>query len=62
MIVFSPPKTVVPTKVYILINQGHIKHVETTLFLGVILNSNFSWNIHIEYVSRTISRSIAILN
>ena len=38
-----------------------ISKVETTKFLGVIIDSNLSWNQHIGYVSSKISKNIGIV-
>ena len=38
-----------------------INEVKETKFLGVILDNELKWNLHIEYISKKISKSVSIL-
>ena len=45
----------------LLINGKLIERVTQFNFLGLILQSNMSWNLHINYISLKISKAIGIL-
>ena len=46
----------------IKVNSNVVRRVYDTKFLGVILDSNLSWDNHIIYIKKKISKSIGIIN
>jgi hypothetical protein len=46
----------------ILVKSREITNVKSTDFLGVVIDSNFSWEIHIDRTCSKISRNIFIIN
>ena len=47
---------------HLQINNNEISRVETFNFLGLQINDNLKWNIHINHISKKMSRIIGILN
>jgi len=47
--------------VQIVINGANLVKTEKNKFLGIILSDNLSWQKHIDYISKKISKSIGIL-
>ena len=45
----------------VYIDQVKLKNVETTKFLGVIIDNRLSWSQHINYIKNKIAKSIGIL-
>ena len=45
----------------IIINGSEISEVQTTKFLGVIIDNKLSWKPHIDYISTKISKSIGVI-
>ena len=45
----------------LLINGKLIERVTQSIFWGLILESNMSWNLHINHISLKISKAIGIL-
>ena len=45
----------------IIINGNKISEVNSTKFLGVIIDSNLTWEPHIDYISTKISKNIGII-
>ncbi|CAL4144109.1 unnamed protein product [Meganyctiphanes norvegica] len=50
-----------PQSISITANGQIINEVTETKFLGVILDNKLSWNAHINYISKKISKSVSIL-
>ena len=48
--------------IFIELNNKKLQRVNTTKFLGVIVDENLSWKNHIEGVTKTISRNIGVIN
>jgi hypothetical protein len=46
----------------ILVKNKEISNVKSTDFLGVVIDSNLSWEIHIERTCSRISRNLFIIN
>jgi hypothetical protein len=46
----------------ILVKNREISNVKSTNFLGVVIDSNLSWEIHIERTCSRISRNLFIIN
>jgi hypothetical protein len=46
----------------ILVKNREISNVKSTDFLGVVINSNLSWKIHIERTCSRIRRNLFIIN
>jgi hypothetical protein len=46
----------------ILVNNREISNVKSTDFLGVVIDSNLSWEIHIERTCSRISHNLFIIN
>ena len=44
------------------INNNEISRVDTLNFLGLQINDNLKWNIHIDHISQKMSRMIGLLN
>ena len=55
--IFKPRQRKI-SEVKLSINNQKINCVEQTVFLGVRLDSDLSWNSHISYVANKISKSI----
>ena len=49
------------TNLNIIINNIKLALVSETTFLGVVIDNKLSWKSHVTYISRKISKSIAIL-
>ena len=58
--IFSLRKKIKPD-LNVLINDNIIKQVESTKFLGVLIDSDMSWCSHIKYIKNKMSRGIGIL-
>ena len=58
---FSPPRKKLLFSNTLCILGEKIDQVQETKFLGVILDSKLSWQPHIEYISKKISKGIGIL-
>ena len=50
-----------PDTISILAKGQVIKEIKEIKFLGVILDNDLKWDAHIEYISKKISKSVAIL-
>ena len=44
-----------------VINQYTIDRVKESMFLGVILDKNLSWKLHIAHIARKVSKSTGII-
>jgi hypothetical protein len=60
-IVFSTARKRTCTDDNLYINGKRIQRVESTKFLGILLDSNLSWSEHIQYIKCKISKGIGIL-
>jgi hypothetical protein len=60
--IFSPTKPKLPLSIKIFIDGEQIEIVEHTKFLGIILDININWKLHIAYITKKISKSIGILS
>ena len=54
-------KKIQPKLPMLILNNTTLERVNSTEFLGVILNENINWNRHIELVENKISKNIGIL-
>ena len=59
MVFHASKKSVIYTELQI--NGNNIERVTQFIFLGLILESNLSWNKHINYISLKVSKAIGIL-
>ena len=59
--IFQSSKKNFITKENLFINGTMIRKVESTKFLGVIIDSKLSWSEHIHHIKNKISKSIGIL-
>lgn len=50
------------TQIRLNIQRVNIEHVKENTFLGVIIDEKMNWKSHIQYVQKTVSKSIAILS
>ena len=46
----------------ISINRENITRVYETKFLGIIIQANLKWNIHIGMIKNKIAKSIGVIN
>ena len=60
-IIFTSTKNRVQSTNLVKINNISIKRVNNTKFLGVILDSELKWKLHIEFVKNKISKCIGFL-
>ena len=59
MLFHTPQKRVIPPN--IMINDTNIEFVNNFNYLGIIFDSNLSWNYHIDMVSRKIARTVGVM-
>ena len=52
----------VNTDVNVIMNGIHLERVDSTKFLGVHIDANLSWGIHVCHISNQISKGIGILS
>ena len=55
----TPQKRVIPPN--IIINDTNIEFVNNFNYLGIIFDSNLSWNYHIDMVSHKIARTVGVM-
>ena len=60
--IFQSSKKKSITKENLFINGNMIRKVESTKFLGVIIDSKLSWSEHIHHIKNKISKSIGIIH
>ena len=60
--VFKPRQKRENLNIKLEINQWTIDRVKESVFLGVILDENFSWKPHIANIARKVSKSIGIIH
>ena len=60
--VFKPRQKRENLNIKLKINQRTIDRVKKSVFLGVILDENFSWKPHIANIARKVSKSISIIH
>ena len=60
--VFKPRQKRENLNIKLKINQRTIDRVKKSVFLGVILDENFSWKPHIANIARKVSKSIGIIH
>jgi hypothetical protein len=61
-IIFRPPRKKVVKKIHIMIGDSEIDEVQSTKFLGVIIDCTLSWTFHVAYIKGKISKSIGIIH
>ena len=61
-LVFKPRQKRENLNIKLEINQWTIDRVKESVFLGVILDENFSWKPHIANIARKVSKSIGIIH
>lgn len=59
--IFSTKRKRVQTNSYIHINNKPLKRVDSTKFLGIMLDNQLSWKEHIKYILSKMSKGIGIL-
>ena len=59
--IFKPPRKKIQQSVEMKINSSIIEKVETTKFIGVLLDPTISWIKHIQYIRNKISRGLGII-
>ena len=47
--------------IIVKINDTEIKHVESTKFLGIYIDSNLTWKVHINYIVNKVAKTTGIL-
>ena len=60
-IVFQNKEKITKHKVNVILDNVSLERVNSTKFLGVIIDENLTWKNHIDTVSKTISRNIGML-
>ena len=45
----------------VIMNNKSIEQVKENLFLGIVLDENLTWKLHISQVSNKVSRSIGVI-
>ena len=50
------------SNVDIILDNTKLLRVDNTKFLGVTIDENFSWKIHIDGITKTISRNTGMIN
>ena len=60
-LVFHPYNKPVKQKITLKIHKKAISESEYIKYLGVMVDSTLTWNIHIDKISKTISRAIGLL-
>ena len=48
-------------KINVILDSVSLERVESTKFLGIIIDENLTWKKHIDVVSKTISRNVGML-
>ena len=46
----------------LIFGSSVLQHVHNTKFLGLFIDENLIWDVHINYICRKISRSVGIIN
>ena len=59
--IFRPKSRKISKENDIIINGCRISEVDSTKFLGVFIDSNLTWQPHIDYISTKISKNIGII-
>ncbi len=62
MILSSSRKVYDPNKLSLNVDGNEIKQVTQCKFLGVVVDNNFTWKPHIQYITNKVSKGIGILN
>ena len=60
-VIFKPGRKVVTPTLNICINNTIVQQELSTTFLGVVLDSNLSWNLHIQKTKMKMSKTIGVL-
>jgi hypothetical protein len=60
-IIFRSPQRKIEQHDTLMLNGQAIERVESTKFIGIVLDSTINWNKHIQYFRSKISRSIGII-
>ena len=53
--------TTITQKINVILDDVSLERVNSTKFLGVIIDENLTWKHHIDAISKTISRNIGML-
>ena len=53
--------TTITQKINVISDDVSLERVNSTKFLGVIIDENLTWKHHIDAISKTISRNIGML-
>ena len=48
-------------KINVILDSVSLERVESTKFLGIIIDENLTWKKHIDVISKTISRNVGML-
>ena len=62
MIMGTPKMTSMIDQTDIILDNTKLDRVTKTKFLGVIIDENLTWKIHIDGITKTISRNIGMIN
>ena len=60
-VIFRPVRKKPPRKINLEINSDSIEELESTKYLGVILDQNLNWKKHISHVSTKLSKYVGLL-
>ena len=59
-VVFHPPRIKIPESVIIRFGSKQIKRESCVKFPGILLDENLSWKVHINELSKKLSRTVGI--
>ena len=60
-IAFHIKERITKQKINVILDNVSLERVNSTKFLGVIIDKNLTWKNHIDAISKTISRNIGML-
>ena len=61
-LLFHPIQKKLPKSVTLSINNKSFTQENSIRYLGIYIDSNLNWKIHINYIAKKIKRSIGILS